>query len=441
MLAKPVPGDNAGAISVSELSQRLKRHVEDGFGLVRIRGEISGWKRVASGHCYLALKDDKAVIDGVLWKTSVGALAFAPADGVEVIATGKLTTYPGRSKYQIVIESMELAGEGAMLALLEKLKAKLAGEGLFDPSRKKPLPYLPRTIGVVTSPTGAVIRDILHRLADRFPTRVIVWPVIVQGSGAAAAVSAAIDGFSVMNGPDRPDLVIVARGGGSIEDLWAFNEEPVVRAVAACTIPIISAVGHETDTTLCDFAADVRSPTPTAAAEMAVPVRSELLAAVQSLSGRTLRCVHRYHERAEEKYRLITARFPTPQGLLAVQTQRVDELGARKQRGLSLALARARGDLAHAAGVLRPSLLERRLAQAQDRVAQLWRVASSLNPDLVLARGYARVERRGGGTIISADAARKAGALTIRFADDAVDARVERKPPAPYVEPQQGSLI
>ena len=250
LLAKTSPGDNAAPLSVSELSARLKRTVEDAFGLVRIRGEISGWKRVASGHCYLALKDDKAVIDGVMWKGSTSGLAFAPTDGIEVVATGKLTTYPGRSKYQIIIESMELAGEGAMLALLEKLKARLAGEGLFDQDRKRALPYLPKTIGVVTSPTGAVIRDILHRLADRFPTHVVVWPVIVQGNGAAAAVANAVDGFSAMTGPDRPDLIIVARGGGSIEDLWAFNEEPVVRAVAGCTIPIISAVGHETDTTL-----------------------------------------------------------------------------------------------------------------------------------------------------------------------------------------------
>ncbi|WP_293880059.1 exodeoxyribonuclease VII large subunit, partial [Sphingomonas sp.] len=261
LIAESSPGDNAAPLSVSELSSRLKRHVEDGFGRVRIRGEISGWKRVASGHCYLALKDDKAVIDGVMWKATAAALAFVPEDGADVIATGRLTIYPGRSKYQIVIERLELAGAGAMLALLEKLKAKLAGEGLFDAAAKKPLPYLPRTIGVVTSPTGAVIRDILHRLSDRFPVRVIVWPVIVQGNGAAQAVARAVDGFSAMRGPDRPDLVIVARGGGSVEDLWAFNEEVAVRAVAACTIPIISAVGHETDTSLCDFAADVRAPT------------------------------------------------------------------------------------------------------------------------------------------------------------------------------------
>ena len=278
LLAEERAGDNAPPLSVSELSGMLKRTVEDRFGHVRLRGEISGFKRAASGHLYLCLKDDNAVIDGVMWKGGAQRLAFAPQDGVEVIATGKLTTYPGRSKYQIVIDRMELAGEGALMALLEKLKATLASEGLFAPERKKPLPFLPRTIGVVTSPTGAVIRDILHRLADRCPTQVLLWPVLVQGQGAAEQVARAVRGFSAMDGSGalpRPDLVIIARGGGSIEDLWSFNEEIVVRAVADCSIPIISAVGHETDTTLCDYAADRRAPTPTAAAEMAVPVRGD----------------------------------------------------------------------------------------------------------------------------------------------------------------------
>lgn len=441
LLAKDAPGDNAGAMSVTEVSARLKRHVEDAFGHVRIRGEISGWKRVASGHCYLALKDENARIDGVIWKGNALRLAFAPADGVEVIATGKLTTYPGRSTYQIVIETMELAGEGAMLALLEKLKAKLAGEGLFDPGKRRPLPYLPRIIGVVTSPTGAVIRDILHRLEDRFPTRVIVWPVLVQGQGAATAIASAVTGFSAMQGADRPDLVIVARGGGSIEDLWAFNEEPVVRAVAGCSIPVISAVGHETDTTLCDFAADVRAPTPTAAAEMAVPVRSDLIAAVQSLGLRSLRCVRRYHERGAERFAAVARRFPERSALLSPQTQRVDDLNERTRRGLGLALAKARGDLAHASAALRPSLLEQKLRRGGEMLAQLWRVAASLNPDLVLKRGYARVEKRCGGTVMSAAAARAAGLLSIRFADGPVDARVERAG-GKRVEPaEQGRLI
>ncbi|MBA4765874.1 MAG: exodeoxyribonuclease VII large subunit, partial [Erythrobacter sp.] len=288
LVAKPRPGDNAEPLSVSEISQMLKRTVEDRFGFVRLRGELSGVKRAASGHLYAALKDDKAVIDAVMWKGNAGRLPFRPEDGLEVVASGKITTYPGRSKYQIVIERMELAGEGALLALLEKTKARLQAEGLFDESRKRALPFLPRTIGVVTSPTGAVIRDILHRLADRFPSRVIVWPVLVQGQGAADQVAGAVRGFSAMaqGHPDRPDLVIVARGGGSIEDLWSFNEEAVVRAIAECSIPTISAVGHETDTTLADFAADRRAPTPTAAAEIAVPVRAELAAALADYGAR-----------------------------------------------------------------------------------------------------------------------------------------------------------
>ncbi len=443
LLAGERAGDNAGALSVSEISNLLKRHVEQGFSHVRIRGEISGFKRAASGHLYLALKDENAVIDGVMWKGGAARLAFQAQDGVEVIATGKLTTYPGRSKYQIVIETMEIAGEGALLALLEKLKAKLATEGLFAPERKRALPFLPRTIGVVTSPTGAVIRDILHRLEDRCPTRVIVWPVLVQGQGSAEQVAAAVNGFSTMEGANRPDLVIVARGGGSIEDLWGFNEEIVVRAVASCTIPIISAVGHETDTTLCDFAADVRAPTPTAAAEMAVPVRAELLAGLQSFGARSLRCVQRYRERAGEKLENATRRLPTPETLLGPQSQRVDEMGERLKRGLSHVASDARGELARAAGALRPAMLSQRLDHARSRLDQLWRVATSLNPDKVLERGYARVERRAGGTVTSAAGAKAAGALVLRFADGAVDARVERGGGAPYVKdkPEQPDLF
>jgi exodeoxyribonuclease VII large subunit len=468
LLADSGPGDNSAPFTVTELSGRLKRHIEDGFGHVRVRGEISGWKRVASGHCYMALKDDGAALDGVMWKMSAARLAFAPADGVEVVATGKLTTYPGRSKYQIIIDRMELAGEGAMLALLEKLKAKLAGEGLFDAGRKRPLPYLPRVIGVVTSPTGAVIRDILHRLADRFPTQVIVWPVLVQGNGSAEQVARAVTGLSKLphDGPvPRPDLIIVARGGGSVEDLWGFNDEAVVRAVAGSTIPVISAVGHETDTTLCDFAADVRAPTPTAAAEMAVPVRSELMGAVDALGMRALRCVHRYRERGGERLAAVTVRLPTRDALLATQRQRVDDLGERLRRGLGRSLADARGDLAHASAALRPPLLAARVAQsrsrlvgarldprliarpmadARERLDRLWRVAASLHPDRPLERGYARIETRTGKLVASGEGARKAGALTLVFAgDDRVEARVERGTREGYLsdKPQQGSLL
>jgi exodeoxyribonuclease VII large subunit len=436
LLASERPGDNASALSVSEISQLLKRHVEGGFSHVRIRGEISGFKRPASGHLYMALKDENAVIDGVMWKGGAARLAFVPQDGIEVIATGKLTTYPGRSKYQIVIETMEVAGEGALLALLEKLKARLGAEGLFDPACKQTLPFLPRTIGVVTSPTGAVIRDILHRLADRCPTRVIVWPVLVQGNGAAAQIAGAVNGFSAMEGPDRPDLVIVARGGGSIEDLWAFNEEPLVRAVAGCTIPIISAVGHETDTTLCDFAADVRAPTPTAAAELAVPVRAELLANLQSIGARSLRSVHRYSERAQERLSATARRMPTPDTLLGPQRQRADDLGERLKRGLSHRISDSRGELARISGALRPAMLTNHLSSAQSKLDQLWRVAQSLHPDAPLKRGYAKVEKRGGGVIISASAARKAGALTLHFADGQVDTKVERAASNPYDRPR-----
>jgi exodeoxyribonuclease VII large subunit len=443
LLASERPGDNAGALSVSEISALLKRHVEGGFSRVRIRGEISGFKRPASGHLYLALKDEGAVIDGVMWKGGAARLAFVPQDGVEVIATGKLTTYPGRSKYQIVIDSMEIAGEGALLALLEKLKVRLAAEGLFDPANKRPLPYLPRTIGVVTSSTGAVIRDILHRLADRCPTRVIVWPVLVQGQGAAAQIAAAVEGFSAMTGATRPDLVIVARGGGSIEDLWAFNEEPVVRAVAGCSIPVISAVGHETDTTLCDFAADVRAPTPTAAAEMAVPVRSELLAGLQTLGARSVRAVRRYAERADERLIATARRLPTPDTLLGPQRQRTDEMGERLKRGLGSGIVQARGDLARASGALRPAMLTGRLSAATSKLDQLWRVAQSLHPNTPLKRGYARIEKRSGGVITSAEDARMAGALTLHFADGQIDAKVERSGPAPYtaVKANQGDLF
>jgi exodeoxyribonuclease VII large subunit len=443
LLARERAGDNAGALSVSEISNLLKRHVESGFAHVRIRGEISGFKRAASGHLYLALKDENAVIDGVMWKGGAARLPFQPSDGIEVIATGKLTTYPGRSKYQIVIETMEIAGEGALLALLEKLKARLGAEGLFAEERKRPLPYLPRTIGVVTSPTGAVIRDILHRIEDRCPTRVIVWPVLVQGADAARQVAAAVAGFSAITGADRPDLVIVARGGGSIEDLWGFNEEVVVRAVAGSSIPIISAVGHETDTTLCDYAADRRAPTPTAAAEMAVPVRSELLAGLATLGARGVRSVRRTAERAEERLAATARRLPAPDSLLGPQRQRADDLADRARRGLMHRASQARGDLARTAGALRPAMLTQRLAQSQARLDQLWRLAQSLNPDRILERGYARITKRDGATLTSAAAAKSAGLLTLRFKDGEIDARVERAASSakPDVKPDQPGLF
>ena len=378
LVAEPVAGDNALALSVGELAFKLKRVVEGEFGHVRIRGEISGYKRVASGHAYLALKDDQAVIDGVIWKGQANAVAFQPQDGIEVIATGKLTTYPGRSKYQIVIERMELAGAGALMALLDKLRAKLAGEGLFDGARKKPLPFLPRVIGVVTSPTGAVIRDILHRLEDRCPTHVVVWPVKVQGEGAGAEVAAAVRGFDALaaDGPvPRPDLVIVARGGGSIEDLWAFNEEALVRAVADCSIPIISAVGHETDTSLCDHAADLRAPTPTAAAELAVPVLADLRLTVEAHAQRSERCARRHVERGRERLTALARLLPKRDALLGPQRQKADDLAQRLDRGLERRVTLARGGLDRTGAALRPPLLERRLQAARERLDAAWRLA------------------------------------------------------------------
>jgi len=406
---------------------RLKRTVEDAFGFVRVRGEISGWKRATSGHCYMCLKDDKAVIDGVLWKASAAALPFRPEDGIEVVATGKLTTYPGRSRYQIVIERLELAGQGALMALLDKRRRALAAEGLFNAERKQRLPFAPKVIGVVTSPTGAVIRDILHRLEDRCPCHVIVWPVQVQGETAAAQIAAAVRGFDALapGGPvPRPDLIIVARGGGSIEDLWAFNEEEVVRAVAACSIPIISAVGHETDTSLCDFAADVRAPTPTAAAEMAVPVRSELVAHLREAGQRMHRCTSKGVERLTERLHICLRHFPEREQLLAPQRQRLDELSERLPRALGTRLGHARGELGRAAGALRPGLLAAAHRRARERLDALWRVAELAHPNRPLQRGYARIEDRESHVLISSVQAKAAARLRLVFADGKVDATV-----------------
>ncbi len=421
---------------MSELSAALKRTVEDGFSHVRVRGEISGFKRVGSGHCYFTLKDDAANIDAVIWRGTASSLRFQPEDGIEVVATGKLTTYPARSRYQIVVERLELAGQGALMALLDKRRQALAAEGLFDEGRKRPLPFAPRRIGVVTSPTGAVIRDILHRLEDRFPTHVTLWPVPVQGEGAAEKVAAAVAGFNAM--ADPPDLIIVARGGGSIEDLWAFNEEVVVRAVAGSAVPVISAVGHETDTTLCDYAADRRAPTPTAAAEMAVPVRVELLAQVREHGARAERCARRYAERAGEQLQALLRHWPEREALLAPQQQRLDDLAERLPRGLKGRLDRAAGELGRAGGALRPGLLVSAHARASERLAALWRVAELAHPERPLEKGYALVTDRAGKVLISAAAAREAQALNLRFRDGQVEATigepVERAKKTPHVK-------
>ena len=471
LVAKPYAGDNAEPLTVSEISQALKRTVEDRFGFVRLRGELSGVKRAASGHMYCALKDENAVLDGVMWRGNAGRLPFRPEDGLEVVATGKITTYPGRSKYQIVIERMELAGEGALLALLEKTKARLEAEGLFDPARKRPLPYLPRTIGVVTSPTGAVIRDILHRLADRFPSRVIVWPVLVQGQGAAEQVAGAVRGFSALpqGHADRPDLVIVARGGGSIEDLWSFNEEVVVRAIADCPIPTISAVGHETDTTLADYAADRRAPTPTAAAEMAVPVRAELAAALADFEARKKRAILRPVQLGRERLQTRADRLPRREALLEPHAQRLDDLAERLRRGLRDRAAQGRERLSNlrlapavlernlreaqralAGQKLAPALVERPLAERRERLAALGRLAEQLHPDRPLARGYVRVTDAEGRTITDRAGAAREAALTLKFRDGDLDVSTggaaaptapRRKPAKPGTAPKQEDLF
>jgi exodeoxyribonuclease VII large subunit len=363
---------NAPEFTVSELSSALKRTVEDAYGHVRVRGEITGFRGPhSSGHCYFALKDDSAKIEAVIWKTALYRMRFKPQEGLEVIATGRLTTYPGSSKYQIVIEALEPAGIGALMALMEERKKKLAAEGLFDEARKQLLPWLPEVIGVVTSPTGAVIRDILHRLQDRFPRRVLVWPVRVQGEGSAEQVAAAIRGFNAL--PEtgripRPDLLIVARGGGSLEDLWSFNEEIVVRAAAESMIPLISAVGHETDITLIDFAADKRAPTPTAAAEMAVPVRSELFVEVAMLARRTMLCWQRGQEFRRNELRAAARALPAAGELLAIPRQRLDGAAASLPRGLKANTHAHFRRFAHTGARLTLRVLRGQVAQANHRL-------------------------------------------------------------------------
>ncbi len=372
---------NLPEVTVSELSASLKRTVEDAYGYVRVRGEVSGYKGPSpSGHVYFRLKDDRAVLESVIWKGVFGRIRFRPEEGMEVIASGKLTTFAGSSKYQIVVESIEPAGAGALMALLEERKRKLAAEGLFDPARKQLLPFLPNVIGVVTSPTGAVIRDILHRLADRFPRRVIVWPVKVQGDGSAEQVAAAIEGFNALpeDGPvPRPDVLIVARGGGSLEDLWSFNEEIVVRAAAASMIPLISAVGHETDVTLIDFASDHRAPTPTAAAERAVPVRAELIAEVMSKARRALACWQRAQEARRAELR--SAARALPRDPLDGPRQALDRLTERMPRSLRANTQLHRNELSRAAGRLSPQLLRGTLERRRLRLdAASQRLGSAL---------------------------------------------------------------
>ncbi|MCB1348585.1 MAG: exodeoxyribonuclease VII large subunit [Maritimibacter sp.] len=371
LIDDPSQAGNAPEFTVSELSGAVKRMIEGEFGHVRVRAEVGRVSRPRSGHVYLDLKDENAVLSGVIWKGVAARLATQPEEGMEVVATGRLTTFPGQSKYQIVIEDIAPAGVGALMAMLEKRKAQLAAEGLFAPERKQKIPYLPEIIGVVTSPSGAVIRDILHRLRDRFPRKVLIWPVAVQGASCAPDVARAIAGFNALTpggALPRPDLLIVARGGGSIEDLWGFNEEIVVRAVAASQIPLISAVGHETDTTLIDFAADRRAPTPTAAAEMAVPVRRDLLAWTAEQEARLTAALTQGLSRRGQRLADLARALPRPATLLDTPRQRLDRAGERLPLALTARVRQGEVRLQKAAGGLRPGLVRARTQRLGDRI-------------------------------------------------------------------------
>jgi exodeoxyribonuclease VII large subunit len=363
---------NHPEFTVTELSGAVKRMIEGEFGLVRVRGEVGRLSRPASSHLYFALKDDRATLDAVSWKGQVAKMQVRPEEGMEVIATGRMTTFAGQSKYQLIVDDIAPAGAGALMAMLEKRKAMLAGEGLFEPARKQPIPYLPRVIGVVTSPSGAVIRDILHRLRDRFPRHVLIWPVAVQGQSCAAEVAAAIRGFNAMpqdGSIPRPDLIIVARGGGSLEDLWGFNEEIVVRAAADSRIPLISAVGHETDTTLIDYAADLRAPTPTAAAELAVPVRADLIATVDAMAARQSRALANIFGVRGQRLRDLLRALPRLETLLERPYQRFDAQVSRLGGALGMAAAKKRSGFGGVAGRLRAGVLTQLIARKGDGLA------------------------------------------------------------------------
>lgn len=442
-----VAASNAQPYSVSELAFALKRTLEDAYGFVRLRGELSKVTHHANGHVYLTLKDERAAIDGVVWKGQAGRLGVRPQQGLEVVVTGKITAYPQGSRYQIVIETMEAAGVGALLAQLERLKARLAAEGLFETARKRPLPSMPAVVGVITSPTGAVIRDILHRIRDRWPCRVVVWPVVVQGDAAAAQVCAAIEGFNALaaGGPTpRPDVLIVARGGGSVEDLWPFNDEALARTAARSAIPLISAVGHETDTTLIDFVSDRRAPTPTAAAEMATPVLAELKAAVGDLGARMHRCGSRAVEERRGRVAAAERALRRVEDLVELAAQRFGLVSGRLTAGLARNAALHERDLVRIASRLTPGLLSRpqavqgerlgrlaerlqpaaarRLERAAERLEALGKLHAAADPDRPLARGFARVSRADGGLVRSGASLVSGETVTLTFAD-----RVDRK--------------
>jgi exodeoxyribonuclease VII large subunit len=395
------PRLNLPELTVSELSTALKRTIEEAYGYVRVRGELGKVSYHGNGHVYFDLKDDRACIAGVIWRSTALRIALRLEAGLEVVVTGRLTTYPGRSQYQIVVDTLEPAGIGALMALLEERKRKLTAEGLFDEARKQLLPFLPGIIGVVTSPSGAVIRDILHRLGDRFPRRVLVWPVKVQGEGSAAEIAAAIEGFNALPEresaflPQRPDLIIVARGGGSLEDLWSFNEEIVVRAAAASLIPLISAVGHETDVTLIDFAADRRAPTPTAAAEMAVPVRTELLLDIESLSRRALACWRRNQDARRAELRSASRALPKADEVLALPRQRLDHAAAGLDRALRTNAHVHHVNFSRIAGRLSGRLLRAHIERRRERYGSLSsRLRAGLAANLGIHRSAIAQERQ-----------------------------------------------
>ena len=463
---REAPKANVTEFTVSEISFALKRTLEDSFGHVRVRGEISGFRGPhSSGHCYFSLKDQGARIDAVVWRSAFMRLRSKLQEGLEVIATGKITSYPGKSSYQIVVENLEPAGAGALMALLEERRRKLAAEGLFDAARKKAIPFLPRLIGVVTSPTGAVIRDILHRLNDRFPRHVMVWPVRVQGETSAAEVAAAIRGFNAMT--RKPDLLIVARGGGSLEDLWGFNEEIVVRAVAASTIPLIAAVGHETDWTLIDHVADLRAPTPTAAAERAVPVRADLLMQVASLTARYDRCFKRLMEERRTRVRAAARALPRPDDILALARQRFDNASGKLKAALSKNTLLHRRDFEKAAAGLTPRPLRAHIAEQARRVdrchgelrrnlrravdqrrtmlAANAKLLTSLSYKSVLQRGYALIRDEVRIPLHAAAQIKPGQDLRIEFHDGEVAAQASGPPLPPKSaktrEGGQGSLF
>ncbi|MBI1366291.1 MAG: exodeoxyribonuclease VII large subunit [Alphaproteobacteria bacterium] len=464
---------NVREYTVSELSGAIKRSLEEGFGFVRVRGEVGRVTRAGSGHVYLDLKDERAVLSSVIWKGSAARIRFQPEQGMEVVATGRLTTFPGQSRYQLVIDSLEPAGVGALMALFEERKKKLAAEGLFAPERKKKLPYIPEVVGVVTSPSGAVIRDILHRLRERFPRHVIVWPTLVQGKGAEIQIAAAIDGFNALpedGSIPRPDVLIVARGGGSLEDLWCFNEEIVARAAAASRIPLISAVGHETDTTLIDYVADLRAPTPTAAAEFAVPVRAELLSEVLNKERRMASAIARLAEARRTGLLAAIRGLGRPGDLLGPAAQRLDAAAERFKFARARFFDARRRDLsekrlspsslkrlytekerecARLAERLKPAML-RIIERERARLGGAAKLLGALSYQNVLERGFALVRAENGALIRSAAAAKSGAHVRLRFADgergavidgEAAPAAKQSKPAAKKPAAKQKSLF